>query len=676
MTLTLAQLNSGLARAVSIVACLAAGSMSAAAQSEAEAIVRSWVESDTLVPFVEFDVRDVSSEGDLLTVTGFSVAFEFDLAGFALDDDAPDPGTLKYRLFFPSATFEDLRDTGGRFATDMFEADEMIVEFQVENGAMLPIEVGYEGISIANWSWAKIPDIVEDEDRPLTSVLPALTAIYDHDFDSAIIDGATGVSPAANGGDLSISYGTIVAGRTRSGNVSRLDADSVSMHATGPDDEHIDIEIGALTATDYNIAALFRAFGPEADQDSEYETLIGGYRIDGVDMTGLIEGIDFVISIGEVLLEDVGVRPPSFPVLERADAMIASNRAGNIPEFGDDEYLEFVTGLYGAFRLGAFEISDFRVVEDGLETQDLGSIGIYDLSADGLGEFTMRDLVFRSPEDDASGSFGEISIAGLTFPSLQSVFAFNAAVDHVELAALEALPTLERFAAMDVALDTPDGLMSLGAFLIEMSDHIGSIPTTVSVAIEDLDLLVSELDDEPREQLQALGYKRLTGSLSLSGAWDEETETVEMESEGDLEDGARFSFAATIGEIARELFEDPQAVAPTALETATLEAASVSLEDDSLRDRIIDMVAEQQGTEPEMVRQMAHGVVPFALAQLGRPEFTASVSAALKSFLEGEGKLDVDVAPDEPVPLMQLSVEAQADPGSAIDKLKITVDAE
>ena len=675
MTLKLAQLNSGLARAISTIACLAAGSLSAAAQSEGEAIVRAWVESDNRFSFVDFDAGAIASDGDTVTVTDFAVNFEIDLSAFH-EHDTGDSGTFAYRLLFPAATFEGLQDTGDRFATDMFEADEMIVEFALEGVAVPAMSFSYEDISVANWSWAKIPEIVEDPDRPVSRFLPAITALYDHDFDSAIIGGASAILPAEDDGEAEFQYGKIVAGKTRAGNVSRLDVEESSIIVV-EDGDRAEITVGGLAASEYHVAELFRAFLPGTDRSDDYETLVGWYEIYDIEVRGASDDEEFSFGIGKVLVGDVGVRPPSVPVLERLDELVAAGLEGNGAEPDEREIVELVGSAYGSLRLGTYEVSDVRAVVDGLEVLDLGLVGVHDLSAAGLGEFFIEDLSFQSPEDDTSGNIGEISIAGLTFPPLAALLALEDAQADGDMGAmLAAMPTLERVAASDIALDTPDMLMSLGSYVIEMANHIGPIPTSFAVSIEDADIPVSELDADERAQLEALGYDRLIGSLGLSGIWDEQSDTVDLESEGSFEDGASFSLAARIGGITRQLFENPEAAAPMAMFSATLQGASVSIEDNSLRDRIIGMVAEQQGAEPEMVRQMVLGAVPFALAQLGRPEFTASVSAALKTFLEGEGNLSAEAAPDEPVSLMGLAADAQTDPGAVVDKLNVAIEAE
>ena len=678
MRMNLAQWSGGLARSTLTTAFVAAGAVSVAAQSDGEAIVRTWVDSENRVPFIDFEAGAIASNGDTVAVNDLAITLEIDASTFG-QHATDDTGSFAYRIVFPSATFRNLTDQGDRFATDMFTAEEVIVEMQIEGDESMESGFRYEGFSIANWSWAKIPEIAEDADRPVSRFLPAAVALYDHDFDSAIMEAATGTTSASDDSEFALNYGKVVVGRTRAGNISRLDGDGLSMNGTDENDVSVGVQVGAFSVVDYNIAELFRAFEPGAIPSEKYETLIGGYRIDGIDVSGSGDGGEFAFSLGEMLLEDIGIRSPSIPVLERVDAMVAASLADEGSEPDEREVVELVGAAYGAFSLGAYEVSDVRAVINGLEVLDLQSIGIHDLSAAGLGEFFIREFVFQSPEEeeDVSGRVGEISIAGLTFPPLEALLALEDASENEDVAAvLAAMPTLERFTASDIALDTPEMLMSLRAYVIEMADHIGPIPTSFSIDIEDVDIPVSEMEPEQREQLEALGYDRLIGSLGLAGVWDEDTGSVDLESEVSFEDGAWFSLAATIGGITRQFFEDPEAAAPLAMFSATLEGATISLEDDSLRDRIIDMVAEQQGTEPEMVRQMALGIVPFALAQLNRPQFAQAVSAAFKTFLEGEGNLNVDIAPSEPVPLMQLSVEAQADPGSAIDKLNITVDAE
>jgi hypothetical protein len=659
------------------VAVVAGAMLPALAQDNGEAIVRSWVEGENRFSFIDFDAGEISSDGGAVTISDFAMTIEFDMSEMEMpDEDAPEG--ISYRFMFPTATFERLRDEGGRFATDRFTADAMVVEFEAKGTDVPKTSVNYEGLTVANWSWAKVPDIAEDPAKPVSRYLPAVMAFYDHSFDSLIVDGGSGTMPAEDDVEVSYDYGKVVTGKTVAGNVSRMDMDGISFHATGEDgDVDVTAEIGPMVAVEYNIQEFLKAFLPGAEKTDEYETFIGRFEIDGIAVSGIGDGEEFAFSMGNFVIEDVGVRPPSMPVLGRADQLVAAAMADDGQEPDELEIVELVASMYGSMRLGTYELSGMSANVEGMDVFQLGAFGIHDLSSAGLGEFFLEAFSFEAPDDEGSGEIGEFSVAGVTFPPLSALMALEEAADNEDIAAiLAALPTVDRVSAKNLAFDTPEGDFSIGTYLIESGGFIGPIPTTFNVLFEDFDMPVSEMEAEPRAQLQALGYDRLAGSFGISGEWSEETGTIDLDSEGSLVDGADFSISAAVGGIPRALFENPKEAGPATLFGATFSGASISLRDESLRDRVIGLIAKEQGAEPEMVKQMAMGMVPFALAQLNRPEFAATVSAAVKTFLEGDGNLTVEASPGTPLPVMQLVGEAQSDPGAIVDKLNLEIEAE
>ena len=106
-----------------------------------------------------------------------------------------------------------------------------------------------------------------------------------------------------------------------------------------------------------------------------------------------------------------------------------------------------------------------------------------------------------------------------------------------------------------------------------------------------------------------------------------------------------------------------------------INALAIEIDDNSLTNRILDFVAEQQGMNRQNVVAMAKGVLPLGLAQLQDPEFAANATAAIGSFLDDPQSLRVAAEPTNPVPLAQLMAAAMSAPQMLIKTLAVTITA-
>lgn len=90
----------------------------------------------------------------------------------------------------------------------------------------------------------------------------------------------------------------------------------------------------------------------------------------------------------------------------------------------------------------------------------------------------------------------------------------------------------------------------------------------------------------------------------------------------------------------------------------------LTLVDDSIVDRIFNLVAAQSGEDPEMVRNQAVGVVAMAPMMAGGSgvdvEMITEVTTAISAFLTNPGTLSIKLAPSEP--LSMASLAAMEDP--------------
>ncbi|MEO1399381.1 MAG: hypothetical protein AAFU56_11030, partial [Pseudomonadota bacterium] len=107
-----------------------------------------------------------------------------------------------------------------------------------------------------------------------------------------------------------------------------------------------------------------------------------------------------------------------------------------------------------------------------------------------------------------------------------------------------------------------------------------------------------------------------------------------------------------------------------------LAAGQISFTDNSITDKVLAFMAPQMGTTPDGLKAQAKGLLPIGLAQLGDPELTQMVTAAVGKFLDNPGKLIVDLAPGSAVSFGEVMGAGMAAPQTLPKVLGVSVSAE
>jgi hypothetical protein len=436
-----------------------------------------------------------------------------------------------------------------------------------------------------------------------------------------------------------------------------------------------EMSIGGVEVDTYNYGDIVRLFDPELEPgsgDEPFETVAG--TMSAYDWGISAEGVDF--SIGDLRIEDLGARRPTLPVLARADEMyIAATESGEEPD--PAQVIDLISAFYGAFRLGLMEIRDVEGSSEDFSGA-LASAGIAGLSAEGIESIHYRGLEASDAGGDMEVRLGDFTISDFRFPSLAALIGFEAAQEEGDIdTMLAAIPSLGAISVSDLFVNVPFmAELSLTRAAIEMSDHIGPIPTRIRNMIEDLRMPTWMLDDESFEVMDGLGYEEIGTSSDLQLVWQETDQTVSLVSENVLEDGGRMRLTATLGGIPREALENPMSLMFLAFAT-TLHEATLEFEDNSLTERALAMLARDQGTDVGTMRAQALGIIPFLAAPLQRPDFLMALTSAASTFLGEPGTVRLTMIPDAPVPIMQLMEASESDdPGLIIDLLNVQVSAE
>lgn len=197
-------------------------------------------------------------------------------------------------------------------------------------------------------------------------------------------------------------------------------------------------------------------------------------------------------------------------------------------------------------------------------------------------------------------------------------------------------------------------------------------------------------DPEVGKAMSDVGYTELRGRGSGEGSWDLTTGRMQGTENLVIDDAAALNIGFDFSGYTPEVVAGMQQL-QAEMETKSDEAMgmammglmqqleinniSIEIEDDSATNKILDYVAQKQGTTRDGIVAMTKGMLPFVLAQLNSPDFAAKVTAAVGAYLEDPQTLKIEAAPAQPVPVAQIVAGAMTAPQALISTLGLSVTA-
>ena len=668
--------------------CVGAVSLTAALGGHAAAdprqIIGEWVTNASGNPIIGVehaglthdDATGVTTVSDLtVTVSLDEIARGFMASiGEGAGDDGRIDDAVSYVIAFPSVTFTNLTRADGYFAADALAADAMQLRTLITgDGDEQVFTVDYADVSATMLQWAQLPPIEDDADRPVSRFLPLLRAAVDFSFEEMVIAGAVSRS------EIPDDDATIVqtVGETRmtgavNGDIAAMSVASIDVTVDSANDGSFEFSSGGIEATDYNYGGSIDILLGDR-RVTGYAPVIGAMRMRDISVS--VPDEDFALSVDSVRLEDIGVRSPARPILPYIDDLVLASRGEGDFEPDEQELLRFIGSIYGAMRLGRFEVSGIGLQAPGLERAEIDAYGMRDLSAAGLGALYLRGLDFVG-EDGAEVRYDESEIADARFPDLDALMDLERAIGEQDIRTiLAAIPTIGRIENSGIRVSVPedDVDVSLGASRLEMDDHIGPIPTRIRVDVDRLELAVEQLDREAREPLRAMGYERISLSSQVEARWRSDDSDLELGAEIELRDGGRLTAEGTIGNVQRLFFEQPDQAGLMSLLGATFENLDIRFEDDSIIARGLELAGSAQGIDGAAMRVRALAMVPVVVSELGDAALAAQVTEAVTALVENGAPLSVAVTAPVPLPLVAIAASFEANPASILEALEIGV---
>lgn len=662
-----------------------------AAHADGANIINGWISESQSSNILSVSAGDVSYSGLTDKTTVQDLRVNISLGGFveAIGNafgEMPEGADLKdasYDIIFPDIELTNLVDAGDRYSVDAVRAVAMNFDMDMGSaaGEIPPTKAVYQDLSIDALSWAKLPELANDPDKPLSQFLPVLRAMIDFSYDEMTIASATSLSPVGeNGPSMSAEYGAMRLGKTIRGDVSTLDLDGFTMTLPiVPEDggeafATATVNVGAITARDYNYGTMLDTlFAPASGEPGEYKTAIGAIALESMNIA--VPSAEVEVNIDSFVFEDMGVRTPAVDFISELESLALKERAGEEVDMPEEEIIELVASIYGAFSIGKFEVAGINATGPEIETAKLGSYGMSDLSAAGLGSFYLEGVDVALTNGDVF-KYGKSTIENVVFPDLAALIAVEKNIEAQNtVEVLKAIPIIGKIenSGLDFQISEEDLKFSLGKSLLEMGGHIGPVPTTINVEVDNLKVPVNKMDDEPRQVLEQMGYEFIDASYDLQIAWDEATQDLNISMDTELVDGGRLSTNATLGSIPKLVFEKPDQTAVFSLFATTLKTLDMEFEDQSIVERGLGFAAQMNNTDPETMKAQLFAITPIVLGQFGAAELAADVNAALRGVVENGSKLIATAAPTTPLPLISLGSLAQSDPAALIQSLNVSV---
>ncbi|QLF70043.1 hypothetical protein FE840_011105 [Peteryoungia desertarenae] len=202
-----------------------------------------------------------------------------------------------------------------------------------------------------------------------------------------------------------------------------------------------------------------------------------------------------------------------------------------------------------------------------------------------------------------------------------------------------------------------------------LSDDESTITFEGSVTGLKADLSTVE-DQSSKETIEALGLTMLNGDMNMSGSWEIESGTINIEDYSiDFANVGKLSLAFGMSGYTLELVKQMQEQARMMqaqpdneqaqqaaglmmlglIQQLSLIDAEIRFEDDGITQRGLDYAGKSQGTDGAQMAQMIKGMVPLMLAQAKLGALQNEVSAAINAYLDNPQSLTIAAAPASPV---------------------------
>ena len=315
----------------------------------------------------------------------------------------------------------------------------------------------------------------------------------------------------------------------------------------------------------------------------------------------------------------------------------------------------------------------------------IGTLALTDVTPEKMGEFTLTDMTVEiDPGTDNASRFslGGITLKGADLAIIRALTdaeteeeQASALVDAIYANPMD--PGFDTFGLSDLSFVMQGLDISLPSFGYEVTRNRDGVPTAFEVPeftlTVDVDDQGGDLGAQIAPMLLSIGLDGLEISGEGESTYDPTSDIATTKTsrlsvanafvfETTSESGGIEDMAAVLQSMDAEAFangeQDPQALMMEVYSQLDVYDLTFTLTDNGIVDKVLSLIAVQQNTDPETLRQMAvgfTGVLPMQANALGVDvELATELSAALRSFLTDSGSLTIAFNPEEPFSLIDI----------------------
>jgi len=365
---------------------------------------------------------------------------------------------------------------------------------------------------------------------------------------------------------------------------------------------------------------------------------------------------------------------------------------------------DFAKKLTQAYAVGGAELTFDEATVDG------DTITLKNLSMKVPGEeqgMALGDMVFDGVKEDGSGGYNVASATEENFTISEDDFSFSIKdirLENLYVPAESTADTINNLFYYDRATTGPLVMTVEGRDIFKMSSSETKMSKNsdgsglgFDARVAGLEIDLSDIDDPQAQQvINGMGYQNLAGDMTMKGSWqlasgeialDEYALTLNDVGRLDLQfsiSGYTLEFIRGLQQLQEQMAgKEDDAKAQQAMGFAmlgmmqqlTLNGLSIRFDDASLTNKVLDMVASQQGTSREQMVQGLQAMLPFVLGRLKNPEFQKTVTEAASLYLADPKNIEISAAPENPLPFAAVAGSVMTAPETLPNVLNVTVKA-
>ncbi len=467
-------------------------------------------------------------------------------------------------------------------------------------------------------------------------------------------------------------------------------ADAVTVGSVTMTADNARFSFGELSANNFNISGMLGVYGLVDSGATGMQTIY----TDFVSTGGTLDAEDVTCTIGGVAGAEFKARPlhTSF-----AEIVALAEVANDDPDEVDPAMLGSILRMY-ADIFTAFETSEVTfdgMVCSGLDEEDRPvSFEIAGMVMGGMAPGIYPSLTVEGFNLEVEGD-GFASLDSFTFKPMDlsgPIAVLEAAPEQVDDAWIEAnaralVPAMEglSFAGFDMDVADPEDSdarvkASIGNFDLSLASYRNGIPTEIDMSAQNIRAdLPEDSGDKSLEQLRALGITSIDAGFRFAAAWNEASETIEVEevsmSGVDL---AAFVLAGQITNATADLFALDTDTALAAGLGLAVKSLDLSVTDNGLSEIILSMVAAEQGGDPASLRAVFAGLAQgTVIGFMSDVADAAKLGEAVNLFVGGKAQsLRIGIeAKEEPGIGLTDFMEAEDDPAALLGRVNVSAEA-